>query len=195
MDSWLIDEDWIKQRIPKCVPQKELLWHLNFDSYYLDGLKIVCIGDRGDQSVVYTAKDYDDVRYWIFEHVCSNVCLQLELKKRKANSPKWRYCGTRADNGRWMYIEHKDYRYDAIEDTRLAWFEMYLRLLKDNIPDDRWEKNVKERIKLMNCWFNKKHWDYDRNKMCFVELSNSKRRRSSTDMSEIPAPDQIIKLE
>ena len=44
----------------------------------------------------------------------------------------------------------------------------------------------------MNRWFRTPHWDYDREKLCFVEISDSREHASGTDMTEEPRPGSVI---
>ncbi|MBO6071001.1 MAG: hypothetical protein J6P43_08055 [Succinivibrionaceae bacterium] len=51
-----------------------------------------------------------------------------------------------------------------------------------------------ECVGLMNRWFKIPHWDYDRDNLCFVEISSSRPYRSDCDDTEEPAPDSISQL-
>ena len=51
-----------------------------------------------------------------------------------------------------------------------------------------------ECVGLMNRWFKIPHWDYDRDNLCFVEISSSIPYRSDSDDTEEPAPDSISQL-
>ena len=135
---------------------------------------------------MYRAKDNDDLRFWQLEVICGFV-------GKADHSKKWRYSRDHAENGMWFYVEHRHYDYNAIEDSRLPGFERFLRNLKCGFPPDRWERKVKEHIRLMNFWYSAPHWDYDREKLCFIEISDS-REHDDQQMIEEPRAGSIIKL-
>ena len=199
MEKLTVNDEWIKAHLPAdmddILPPEKVERAIDFRGYYLDGSDILCEGDRGGYSKVYTIKDEDDLLYWEFEKVCGRIGLSSELYHRMENKPKWRYLQDHAENGRWMYVEQKDYIYNAIEDTRLVYFETLLRLTKPVLPDARWEKLCKHYEPLMNRWFKVPHWGYDREKLCFIEISDSKSYRSDFDDTEEPEPEQILRIE
>ncbi len=192
MEPLTIDKEWITDHLPDDVPSGLIDKYCNFRGYYADGLKVICEGDRGGFSEVYRAKDYTDLQLWEFMYVCRNICLELELQARAENSVKWRYVKAHAEKGKWLYYERDSYVYNTVEDTRLYWFEEYLRMIKPVLPQAQWNKEVKEYTSLINRWYKKAHWSYDCNKMAFVEISDSRPFRSDFDDTEEPAPEQII---
>ena len=46
----------------------------------------------------------------------------------------------------------------------------------------------------MNRWFTVPHWDYDRNALCFVEISDSREYDNATEIIEEPRPGSIVKI-
>lgn len=46
----------------------------------------------------------------------------------------------------------------------------------------------------MNFWYIVPHWDYDRNKLCFIEISDSKEYDDRQNIIEEPRPGSIIKI-
>ena len=185
--------EWIERHLPGNISEKMVQAALNFGGYYQEGLTVMAYGERGGpDKVIYKAKDDRDLCLWQFGQVCYRIAGALELADRKENSSKWRWLRDHAENGRWLYIERREYFYNAIEDTRLAAFEVYLRLLKPAFPPERWESKVREYTGLMNRWYKKAHWDYDRNKLCFIEISDSREYASDFDDTEEPQPEQII---
>lgn len=95
-----------------------------FSGYYLNGLNVMSEGERGEPDTVeYSAKSEEKLRYWQLEIICHFV--------GKADYSKvWRYYRDNAEDGKWLYIERRHYDYNAIEDSRLPGFERYLRNLK-----------------------------------------------------------------
>ncbi|MBO4330660.1 MAG: hypothetical protein J5827_01140 [Oscillospiraceae bacterium] len=179
-----LDEKWIYEHLPEDCADEPIDV---FSGYYLDGLTVMAEGERGgEDKVVYRAKNEDDLRYWQLEKICG-------FAGKADHSKKWRYLRDHAEDGVWYYIEHRHYNYNAIEDPRLPGFERFLRNLKYGFPRDRWEAKVKERIKLMNFWYTVPHWDYDRDKLCFVEISDSREHDDQT-MIEEPRPGSVIRI-
>ena len=113
---------------------------------------------------------------------------------KRGTKKTWRYTRHHAENGRWYYTEHRHYDYNAIEDYRLHGFECLLRNLRPGMPDDRWEQQVQRRIALMNYWYVKPHWDYDRERMCFVEISDSKECDDRGMAVEEPREGSVIEV-
>ena len=192
MKPLVVDQMWIQSHLPDHIPAALISKCSNFQSYYTEGLKIICEGDRGGFSEVYEAKDDEDLKLWAFMHVCRDIGMSLELKERARNNSKWRYIRSHVQNGDWMYFENDSYVYNTIEDTRLYWFEEYLRLIKPVLPSARFNDEVKRHISLMNRWYKKAHWGYDFDNLAFIEISDSKPYKSDYDDSEEPSPEQII---
>lgn len=183
-------EDWIRDRLPEWgrnFPFDSVDWSL----FYLDGFNVMCKGERGGADKLYfAAGSEEELRYWQLERVCPFL-------KEKDPPPRktWRYYRDHAEDGRWYYIEHRNYDYNAIEDPRLYGFERKLRLFSLCLPEERREKHIKECTGFMNRWFGIPHWAYDRERLCFVEISDPKSRHSDTDPSEEPAPGSVIRVE
>ena len=179
-----IDEKWIYEHLPEDCADEDIDV---FSDYYLVGLTVMSEGERGgSDEVVFRAKDEGDLRYWQLEEICRFV--------GKADHSKiWRYYRDHAEDGVWFYVERRHYDYNAIEDPRLPGFERFLRNLKYGFPPDRWEAKVKEHIRLMNFWYTVPHWDYDREKLCFVEISDSKEHDDHNLIDE-PRPGSIIRI-
>lgn len=179
-----MDEAWIRAHLPAESADQPIDC---FSGAYLDGLTVMQEGERGgDDVVVYRATDEEDLRWWQLEQVC-------RFLKEKDPPPRktWRYLRERAENGRWLYRERRHYDYNAIEDPRLYGFECVLRNLRFGFPPDRWEAKVREYVSLMNYWYAVPHWDYDREKLCFVEISDSK-EHDGPDGVEEPRPGSVL---
>jgi len=179
-----LDEKWIRARLPKELSAQPIDC---FSGEYLDGLTVMHEGELGGADVVvYRAEDEEDLRWWQLEQVCRFI--------RDPNPPArktWRYYRHHAENGKWLYIEHRSYDYNAIEDSRLYGFERFLRVLHHAFPPDRWERKVQEYVYLMNYWYQEPHWDYDRGKLCFIEISDSK--ENDGDGIEEPRQGSVIR--
>ena len=182
-----IYENWIRQRLPKELAHQPINC---FQGEYLDGLTVMQEGERGgDDIVVFEAETEEELRYWQLETVCRFI-KEIQPRPKKV----WRYYRDHAESGQWFYIEHRHYDYNAIEDSRLYGFECFLRNLKAGFPPERWEKKVHEYVDLMNRWYAKPHWDYDRANLCFIEISDSKEHDSDADIIEEPRPGSVIKI-
>ena len=179
-----LDAKWIYAHLPEDCAGEALDV---FSGYELDGLTVTSEGERGGPgTVVYRARNEEDLRYWQLEMICRFV--------GKADHSKiWRYYRDHAENGMWFYTERRHYDYNAIEDTRLPGFACFLRNLKYGFPPARWEAKVKEHIHLMNRWYAVPHWDYDRKKLCFIEISDSKEHDDGS-MLEEPRPGSVIRI-
>lgn len=73
-------------------------------------------------------------------------------------------------------------------------FECRLRNMKYGFPPDRWEERVQYYIGLMNYWYTEPHWDYDRENLCFIEISGSKEHDDHGHIIEEPRPGSIINI-
>lgn len=180
-----IDEKWIRAHLPKEIENEPIDY---FSGEYLDGLNVMHEGERGGPDiVVYQAKDEEDLRWWQLEKICL-------FAGESDHSKTWRWYRDHAENGHWIYVEHRHYDYNAIEDPRLAGFERFLRNLRYGFPRDRWEKKVQDYVNLMNNWFTKPHWDYDRHNLCFIEISDSREHDNHENPIEEPRPGSIIEI-
>ena len=180
-----LDERWIREHLPEDFGNEPIDC---FSGLYLDGLKVMSEGERGNpDTVCYEAKDEEDLKWWQLDVICGFVG---EADKSKI----WRWYRDHAENGRWYYIEHRHYDYDAIEDARLPGFERYVRNLRHSFPDDYFRKKVEEYTGLMNRWFLLPHWGYDFENLCFIEISHSREHCSDLDRSDEIKPDNIIRI-
>jgi hypothetical protein len=182
-----LDEKWMRAHLPKDLADAPIDC---FHGAYLDGLTVMQEGEGGGPDVVvFRAESEEDLKYWQLETIC-RFLHEKDPPARKL----WRYSRHHAENGRWYYVERRHYDYNAIEDARLYGFESFLRIVKYGLPPERWEQRVRERVRLMNCWYTTPHWDYDRKKLRFVEISDSKEHDVHGDVTEEPRPGSIIEL-
>ena len=182
-----LDEKWIRAHLPEDCKNEPIDW---FGGLYLDGLKVMSEGERGDPDKIhYEAKDEEDLKWWQLNVICGFVG-----KADKSRTWRWYRDYANSKIGQFCYIEHRHYDYDAIEDARLPGFERYLRNLKYAFPEDFFRKKVEEYTGLMNRWFLIPHWGYDFEKLCFIEISNSREYSSDFDKSEAIKPDNIIRV-
>ena len=187
MSGWVEHyEPWIRS----CLPEELANQNIDFFSqYYLRGLTVMADGERGgDPIVCFEAENEEDLCYWMLQTVCDLI---KEVKPKPERI--WRYYRDHAKDNQWYYIERRHYDYNAIEDPRLYGFECFLRNLSFGFPRDRWEKVVQDYVNLMNYWYTTPHWDYDRNRLCFIEISDSK-EHDTADGPEEPSPGSIIKV-
>lgn len=49
-------------------------------------------------------------------------------------------------------------------------------------------------VDLMNNWYVIPHWDYDLEKLCFIEISESRKHDDHMNIIEEPRPGSIIKI-
>ena len=180
-----LNEKWLRAHLPPECREEPIDV---FACEYLDGLTVMQEGERGGpDAVVYEAKDEEDLRWWQLEQVC-------RFAGKADHSKVWRWVRDHAENGQWRYIEHRHYDYNAIEDPRLSGFESFLRNLHYGFPPERWEEKVREYVGLMNYWYTAPHWDYDREKLRFIEISDSREHDNRSEIVEEPRPGSVIKI-
>ena len=180
-----LDEAWLRAHLP---PEGRDAPIDCFSGEYLDGLTVMAEGERGGpDTVVYRAKDDEDLRWWQLEQICRFLPEKGQKKKT------WRWYRHHAEGGQWRYVELRHYDYNAIEDTRLYGFECFLRNLKYGFPPERWEEKVREYVSLMNCWYSVPHWDYDREALRFIEISDS-REHDTPGGPEEPQPGSVLRI-
>lgn len=181
-----LDENWIRAHLPPDCADAPIDC---FAGEYLDGLTVMTYGERGGpDSVVYEAKDEEDLRWWQLEQIC-----RFLPEKDPPDKKTWRWYRHHAENGQWRYVELRHYDFNAIEDTRLYGFERFLRNLKYGFPPERWEEKVREHVGLMNCWYTVPHWDYDREALRFIEISDSKEHDTPGGPDE-PQPGSVVRI-
>ena len=181
------NEKWLRAHLPKELADEPIDY---FSGEYLVGLTVMGKGERGGpDTVVFEAKDEEELRYWMLETICHFI-KEKDPPARKI----WRYYRDHARDGQWFYIERRHYDYNAIDDPRLYGFERFLRNLKAGFPPALWEDRVRRCVGLMNRWYKKAHWDYDRNALCFVEVSDSKEYAADNDDTEEPRPGSVIRI-
>ena len=187
-----VDWTWIRSHLPREFADRDIGF---FGGYYLDGRNVMLEGERGESDTLeYAARDDEDLRLWQFDHVCELLSYALELEHRTENAKKWRYVRVRAENGKWLYAERRSYIYNAIEDTRLAAFERYLRLIHPVYSPEHFEERVQAHVRLLNRWYRTPHWDFDRNALCFVEVSDAKEYGGDADDTEEPRTGSVIQM-
>ncbi len=66
-----LDEKWIRAHLPEDCRNEPINW---FGGLYLDGLKVMSEGERGDPDKVrYEAKDEEDLKWWQLNVICRFV--------------------------------------------------------------------------------------------------------------------------
>ena len=68
VNDWMqMDESWIRAHLPEDLRDENINV---FSGLYLDGLKVMSYGERGNPDEVhYEAKNEEDLRWWQFNHV------------------------------------------------------------------------------------------------------------------------------
>lgn len=169
------DKQWIREHLPERVTDEMLDGCEVFTSFYRDDLKIIREYHHGDaMGKVYEAKDEDDFLLWFFKECCDELSSELIKPDRLKERLRWRYVDRSWGYDRRIYVEREEYEFNTIEDRRLPKYEEYLRLVRPVLTPKQWEGEVQERLNLMNQYFKDPHWDYDRDRMVYVEISDSK---------------------
>lgn len=164
---------WVVEQLPKDIPSEIVRKSLNMWGY-VSGLQFWNYGERGPDTVAFTASDENELKHWIYDEVSRNIASNIELHKREEEEKLWRYIRERVEDGHWLYRENKDYIYNAIHDFRKYLFEYHLSLLKRVLSEEDVNSKITEYELLLNKWFTEKHWAFDREQFRFVEISDSK---------------------
>ena len=181
-------EQWIRTHLPEELRSEEI----SCGGDYVDGLQVMSYRERGGVDIVYEAKSEEDLLYWMLKEVCDGLAYS-HVHADNYPQRRWRYYRHHSDNNGWLYIEHRNYDYNAIEDDRLPGFELCLRYLNYGLPKEQWDDSVSHYTDLLNYWYSEPHWGYDRDHLRFIEISNSKERDSSEGEEE-PRPGSIIRV-
>ena len=139
------------------------------------GYFYIAIGDRGALSLECSSPNPDDIRWYLLQKIVSHVWQQMELAVRMTEEQNWRYKRT-FTNGKLDFAENKNWLYNTVHDTRKFCFEYVINSLSRVFSMERLQPYVNERINYMNGKFEQPHWDFEWQKMCFVEISNSQER-------------------
>lgn len=133
--------------------------------------------DRSNEiEIRFQTDSEDEMLFYILNNEASSYGFNYEYENRKKLEREWRYhfmtdvsdirtgkatgnCGTG-----WKY----DLRYDG----RKYWFELEIQKLNRVYPLERLEELIRNRTKLMNRWFNKPRWRFDKERMVFTEVSD-----------------------
>lgn len=185
-----IDEVWIRAHLPEEYKDESLGC---FNDYFV-GVKGIYYEERGRRELIYPIKDEAEVRLWTFKYICKDIAQRVELNNREQNAKKWRYSAVDPRSSDYKYVERRRYIYNAIEDSRLVWMELYLQLIKGVVSDVDWHEEVKEQLFNMNYWFLRPHWAYDYDNLRFKEISDSKSYRSKENPVLEPQPWEIIEV-
>ena len=72
-----LDEKWLREHLPEDIRDEDLDI---FSGLYLDGLKVMSYGERGDpDSVCYEAKNEEDLKWWQLDHLCEPLVFDPSL--------------------------------------------------------------------------------------------------------------------
>lgn len=171
-------KSWIIDHLPNDIPAEMLQQALNFDDYYQNGLIIATPRERSNEmDIQYTAHNEQELQLYQFKTVCDRIAYAMELAARKKKVRLWRYERVDVVDGHWRYRENKRYRYNEIFDSRLDWYERYLKLLHPVVTDADWTAEIREKEQHMNHWFHEPHWAMIRNSFA---LSKSATHRNAT---------------
>ena len=164
---------WVLEKLPKDIPSEIVRKILSIGGY-VSGLQVWQYGERGPDTVAFTASNENELKHWIFDMVSENIAYEVELYNREKEEKLWRYVQERVEDGHWLYRENKDYIYNAIHDSRKYWMEYHLSLLKNVLSEEEVNKKIAYYESKLNMWFTEKHWSFDKEQFRFVEISNSK---------------------
>ena len=137
------------------------------------GYFYVTEAERGELSLQCASHNSKDMRWYIMKKILIHIGRQLELKGREIEEKNWRY-PRNFKNGELTFEENENWIYNAVHDSRKFCFEYTIVSLGKIFEADRVYPYALECLNFMNKWFDPPHWGFDREKMCFIEISDSK---------------------
>ena len=158
--------------------------------YRIEGFSVTVETDFGRRATIASVKNNDELFFVVIKEIFSMCSDKYEFKNRETNAKNWRYLRARVENGCWLYSENKNYKYNAIEDTRKVCFESHIASLALVFSSDMLLPVIKEYSALMNLWFSDIHWQFDEGSLQFVEISSSRSR--DADGREHPMQNEIL---
>lgn len=141
-----------------------------------DGYFYISVGDKGKISLSCNSHDIEDMRWFILEKTAREAGQRLELLQREDDKKNWRYLKNWDGNGKRADIEQTGYIYNTVDDTRKFWIEYEIRALSRIFPESRMKPFIEYNIRCMNYWFEIPHWGFDYERLCFVEISDSREK-------------------
>lgn len=118
-----------------------------------EGYYYVAEGDRGELEVLWKSFEKDKIQIYLMKNILRDVGQSMELKNRDT---------------------YKDtYKYHVRYDSRKWWFEYMLNGLVKVFGLEKVNHIIDDYTESMNHWFHEKHWDFDREKLMFVEISDA----------------------
>ena len=140
-------------------------------------------GDRGAVSVNLIAKTFEEAQNLFIGNLARDIGYACTFKDRdkieQEHRHEWRYYeeqegivpgvhGTR----RVIYrtIENATWKYDTEYDYRKYWFEMTLGILKQLVPRDFLEEEIKSYEESMNHHFENDFWKFNVSSMSFEQV-------------------------
>jgi len=163
--------DWIDKRTDSIDPYNHVAGYSQADGYFY-----IEDGDRGEINLSCCSRNFEDIRWYLLTSVAGYAGQYYELTHRKSDEKCWRYPRKFID-GKLILKQRLIWKYNAIHDTRKLWFEYEINALAKVADQARLTVFVNERTGLLNLWFDQPHWEFDWEKMTFVEISDSKERR------------------
>lgn len=140
-----------------------------------EGYYYIEIGDRGAVQLSCKTDSEEEMLFFLMEKILHGVGRRLELRLRSSEQKNWMYYIDYQSTkpGKIVWLKNESYIYHTKHDTRKWWFEYIIRNLWPYFDATRVNSLVEKYTKLMNRWFEDVHWRYDREKLQFVEISDS----------------------
>lgn len=144
----------------------------------VDGYYYIELGDRDNIHFVCRSMEKENILFVIMKEILEQAGRKIEMKNRNSEAKKWEYYQdySKTKPGHIHWVRNENFQYHARHDTRKVWFEFVIEKLLVLFPYERVEPVIKEYTDLINRWFVRPHWAYDRNKKCFIEISRSAER-------------------
>lgn len=160
----------IEKHIAEAVYYQSYAGYCSGEGYYY-----INIGDRGEIDLACKTESEEEMLFYLMKKILRDVGIRLELRQRDKEQEKWMYYlddkNTRP--GKLAWVKNERYIYHTKHDTRKWWFEYILRNLQLYFGKERLVPLIEEYTQLLNRRFHAPHWGYDREKLQFVEISDS----------------------
>ena len=181
---WNETADRVREYCNKLVPEEysqKIEHHLSKDYFHYagyckkEGYYYIAEGDRGELYCLFKNADGEKMQIFLTENILRDVGQKIELKLRDKEQMRWRFYNDleKTVPGHIEWVENDTYVYGVKHDSRKLWFEFVLSGLIKTFGFEKVRDIVDKYTENMNYWFSEKHWDFDREKLTFVETGES----------------------
>ena len=192
--KWAHIQNRIKQHCKESVPAQyygivenytaESVYYEHYAGYCKEeGYYYIAVGDHGDVYMLCKTESEEVILCFLMEKILRDIGMRIELKIREQEQRKWMYYtdDKMTEEGSERLIKNENYVYHTKYDSRKWWFEYIIRKLRPFFNDSMMNPIEKKYTDYMNKWFGDKHWEYNRSRELFEEMSDSVEQDSSVE--------------